>query len=172
MILAHAYLEAIRTTQRAASELIETTRDENSFRFLLAAICSLHGQAALGTILHDLDTERLTKHLEAWSSRATRSPRQWRRHLAVLRASGWRDEDIVFGVEALKSEDERDALIYESWDVALAGLRALSPTAAPAGWFERTGLLDRSGELPFRALVSIAWLTQSVELSTMLREPT
>jgi hypothetical protein len=93
-------------------------------------------------------------------------PHHFRRHVRHLRASGWADDDISFGVAALTRESDDGALLYRA--DALEGLRSL--TQAPSGWFERTGLRADSDGLGFGALCSLAWQASGNDVADMLRE--
>ncbi len=113
-------------------------------------------------------------------------PHHFRRHVRHLRSSGWRDDDITFGVEALIREAEGGQLVYLGPSLSVDGLRSLP--AAPPGWFERTGVRrdDALQSLGCRALYALAWLAAGAraratlgsfdaerdpdELAVMLRE--
>ncbi len=96
-------------------------------------------------------------------------PQHSRRHLRHLRASGWTEDDMTFGIGALTRELAEGALVYRDPDSALEGLRSL--TDAPPGWFERTGLRgdDEMHRLAFLALRSLGWLAAGVDVAVMLR---
>lgn len=91
-----------------------------------------------------------------------------RRHVRFLRASGWTDEDIRFGVEALGREHEPGTLVGHPQSVALAELRAL--TGAPPGWLDRTKLSSDDGWdlLGFRAIHALAWIASHIDVNVML----
>jgi hypothetical protein len=168
--LAAAYFEGIATARRSALELVGAVKDEEAFRLLLTAISRLHGQDLLATILDELDQDELSEHLKEWSANRRQSPRHWRRHLAFLKAAGWRATDVEFGVKALTAKKRGGALLSQSLEEALAGLRNVQPKEAPSGWFKRTRIGEPEGELAFRALHSLAWVNLKVPLKTILRE--
>lgn len=87
-----------------------------------------------------------------------------------LRASGWTNDDIRFGVETLTRETDDGALVYRDVPDALEGLRSL--TKAPSDWLARTRLVadDETHHLGFRALYSLAWLATQVNMDVMLGE--
>lgn len=84
-------------------------------------------------------------------------PRFWRRHVEYLRAAGWTNDDIAFGMRALRGEvpGVRDYDPFTPGD-ALAMLRTIKKKLAPAGWFERTLIATPGGELPVEGLSVLA----------------
>jgi hypothetical protein len=108
----------------------------------------------------------------AWGAHRSNEPGVHciRRHVRYLRASGWSDDDISFGIEALTREVDGHSLVCMGRDEAREGLRSLKD--APPGWFARTGMGggEEAHRLGFLALNSLGWCALSPRTADLLGE--
>jgi hypothetical protein len=98
-------------------------------------------------------------------------PPRFRRHIRHLRAAGWTNEDLAFGVEVLTRDTDGSQLVYRGHEGSLEGLRGAED--APSGWHDRTGLHGEGAEqrLVLLALYAVAWLAAGARSRARRSDP-